>query len=69
MVNPPDEIVRRETWEPAARLQARILLPERNIPAIRGLLCPGRDAAFFTPLRRSGTHPRGWTPDQQRTTP
>ena len=30
--------------------------------------CPGRGAAFFTLLRRAGTHNGcAWTPDQQRT--
>src|SRR6266446_2467819 len=33
--------------------------------------CPGRGAAFFTLLRRAGTHWsfKGWVPDQQLTTP
>jgi hypothetical protein len=32
--------------------------------------CPGRGAAFFTLLRRAGTHSlivQPWAPDQQRT--
>jgi hypothetical protein len=33
--------------------------------------CPGRGAAFFTLLRRAGTHQafivQPWAPDQQRT--
>ena len=36
----------------------------------RSVSCPGRGAAFFTLLRRAGTHGGAcWIPDQQRTTP
>ena len=39
-------------------------------PAMTEVACPGRDAAFFMPLRRTGTPVTdlaSWTPAQQRT--